>query len=400
MSGSASGRSARRRATACIAVGGVCGAYAVIGLVPTLAGASSHREAPLIAADPAVDNTDVYAFVSPDEPDTVTFIANWIPFEEPNGGPNFYPFADDARVQHQHRQRRRRRGRTSTIRWTLQERSTSGATTRSCTTTGRSPRSTTRTCCSGRRTRWRPSHRRRSRCGSRISDAPVAPSHVGAGVDAGLPDAARPGRHQLAERLEGASPARPTTRSSSTCGSSTCSTAATSARSARTRWPGYNVNTIALQVPIKDIALERRRRRATRSSASGAPPSGQRVRDRPTATRRDGDWVQVSRLGKPLVNEVVVPAGLKDTFNAIPPGQGRATSRPIVDRVTNPEVPQLIEAIYGCRRPPTPAQRPGRDLPDRHHHQGRRPDQGRPQLAAQQRRRRSRRSSGRRRCCG
>src|ERR1700716_3158767 len=57
------------------------------------ASASSHREAPLIAADPQHDNTDVYAFVSPDKPDTVTLVANWIPFEEPNGGPNFYPFA-------------------------------------------------------------------------------------------------------------------------------------------------------------------------------------------------------------------------------------------------------------------------------------------------------------------
>src|SRR5262249_3366054 len=57
--------------------------------------ASSHREAPLISADPLADNTDVYAFVSPDAPDTVTMIANWIPREAPNGGPNFYKFGDD-----------------------------------------------------------------------------------------------------------------------------------------------------------------------------------------------------------------------------------------------------------------------------------------------------------------
>ena len=63
------------------------------GLRGREASASSHREAPLIAADPQHDNTDLYAFVSPDKPDTVTFVANWIPFEEPNGGPNFYPFA-------------------------------------------------------------------------------------------------------------------------------------------------------------------------------------------------------------------------------------------------------------------------------------------------------------------
>src|SRR3954451_7170997 len=57
--------------------------------------ASSHREAPLISADPLADNTDVYAFVSPDAPDTVTLIANWIPLEAPGGGPNFYKFGDD-----------------------------------------------------------------------------------------------------------------------------------------------------------------------------------------------------------------------------------------------------------------------------------------------------------------
>ena len=85
----------RRRGTALAALG-LALAAGVAGLGPSGAGASSHREAPLIAADPAVDNTDVYAFVSPDRPGYVTFVANWIPFEEPNGGPNFYPFATDA----------------------------------------------------------------------------------------------------------------------------------------------------------------------------------------------------------------------------------------------------------------------------------------------------------------
>lgn len=60
------------------------------------ASASSHREAPLISGDPQYDNTDVYAFVSPDKPDSTTIVANWIPFEEPGGGPNFYQFAEDA----------------------------------------------------------------------------------------------------------------------------------------------------------------------------------------------------------------------------------------------------------------------------------------------------------------
>ena len=56
---------------------------------------SSHREAPEISKDPVADGTDVYAFVSPDRPDTVTLIANFIPLQKPDGGPNFYEFGDD-----------------------------------------------------------------------------------------------------------------------------------------------------------------------------------------------------------------------------------------------------------------------------------------------------------------
>ena len=60
---------------------------------------SSHREAPLIAEDPVADLTDVYAFVSPDKPDTVTLVANVNPFELPAGGPNFHKFGDDVLYQ-------------------------------------------------------------------------------------------------------------------------------------------------------------------------------------------------------------------------------------------------------------------------------------------------------------
>src|ERR1700748_2090404 len=56
---------------------------------------SSHKEAPGIVNDAAADNTDVYAFVSPDKPDTVTPIPNFVPVEAPDGGPNFFEFGDD-----------------------------------------------------------------------------------------------------------------------------------------------------------------------------------------------------------------------------------------------------------------------------------------------------------------
>ncbi len=60
---------------------------------------SSHREAPEISKDPVADNTDTYAFVSPDKPEMVTLIANFVPLEEPDGGPNFYEFGDDVLYQ-------------------------------------------------------------------------------------------------------------------------------------------------------------------------------------------------------------------------------------------------------------------------------------------------------------
>jgi hypothetical protein len=77
------------------------GAVAVFALVrgpaPQASQASSHREAPLISDDPTADNTDLYAFRSPDKPDTVTIISNWIPGEDPAAGPNYYTFSPGAR---------------------------------------------------------------------------------------------------------------------------------------------------------------------------------------------------------------------------------------------------------------------------------------------------------------
>ena len=93
-------RTVARRSKAALALTGVGGALLATGLAglgPTAANSSSHREAPLIAGLPQYDTTDLYAFRSPERRNSVTLIANWIPFEEPAGGPNFYSFATDAR---------------------------------------------------------------------------------------------------------------------------------------------------------------------------------------------------------------------------------------------------------------------------------------------------------------
>jgi Domain of unknown function (DUF4331) len=90
------------RKLALVLLAAVAVAALVVGLAtrssgPAAATASSHREAPLISEDPSADNTDLYAFRSPDKPDTVTLISNVIPGEDPAAGPNWYTFSPSAR---------------------------------------------------------------------------------------------------------------------------------------------------------------------------------------------------------------------------------------------------------------------------------------------------------------
>ena len=82
---------------AAAALGALFAALASRGGGPSAAQASSHREAPLISEDPSADNTDTYAFRSPDRPDTVSIISNYIPGEDPAAGPNWYTFSPSAR---------------------------------------------------------------------------------------------------------------------------------------------------------------------------------------------------------------------------------------------------------------------------------------------------------------
>src|ERR671933_678523 len=84
-----------------LAVAGAAAAAVAVALprgpAPQAGNASSHREAPLISEDPSADNTDLYAFRSPDKPDTFTIISNRIPGEDPAAGPNYYTFSPSAR---------------------------------------------------------------------------------------------------------------------------------------------------------------------------------------------------------------------------------------------------------------------------------------------------------------
>jgi hypothetical protein len=114
---------------------------------------------------------------------------------------------------------------------------------------------------------------------------------------------------------------------------------------------GYNVNSVALQVPFTDVALKGDPKR---NPVIGVWSTTERQQMKNMSNgQSSGNWTQVSRLGQPLVNEVVVPSGLKDAFNSLTPDKD-ATIQAVVDRVTNPEVPKLIEAIYKLPAPATP----------------------------------------------
>jgi hypothetical protein len=338
-----------RRGLAVLATAGLLGG-ALYGLGPSTATASSHREAPLVAADPAVDNTDLYAFVSPERPDYLTFVANWIPFEEPNGGPNFYPFATDA-AYNIYVDNDGDAKPDATFRYTFQTIDRRGNDTflynKGPVTSIDDPNLLVR------QTYTLESSFNGEPFKTRIKDAPVAPSRVG---KASMPDYGKL-RNQAAVTLPGGwksfagqadDPFFLDLRvfdllyggNLSEVGHDTLA--------------GYNVNTIALQVPFKDVALHGD---AKRNPVIGIWTTTDRARVRisgqPGPAGGGNDRVQVSRLGNPLVNEVVVPAGLKDAFNSLSPDQDAGIPA-VVARVTDPEVPKLIEAIYHIPAPAAP----------------------------------------------
>ena len=88
-----------RKLTRVAAIGLLAATFASGPFRLPVAEASSHREAPLISADPLADGTDTYAFISPDRPNSVTVLANFIPDENPAGGPNFFKFDDSVLYQ-------------------------------------------------------------------------------------------------------------------------------------------------------------------------------------------------------------------------------------------------------------------------------------------------------------
>jgi hypothetical protein len=329
---------------------------ALIGTAAAVSGpggttASSHREAPLIAGDPRADNTDVYAFVSPDDTDTVTLISNWIPFEEPNGGPNFYPWAEDTRYNIKiDNDGDAVEDITYTWVFTTHYDGSTFLYNNGPVTSLDDPNLLYFQTYDLIQTTSVPSLPDVTT--TLLNDVRAAPSLAGPGS---IPDYA-PLVEQATHDLFGGQGQTYTGQADdpffldlrvfdllyggdlAEVGEDTLA--------------GYNVNTVAIQVPKSLLA------------AAGNPDLNPVIgvwstTDRRSVRSADGngqgavEYTQVSRLGNPLVNEVVLPLALKDAFNGLAPANDASVAA-AVDAVTNPILPGLIEAIYGVPAPEGP----------------------------------------------
>ncbi len=315
---------------------------------PAPVSASSHREAPLTSEDPLADNTDVYAFVSPDRQDTVTLVANYVPFQLPAGGPNFYRFGDDVLYEIHINN-----NGSATENIVFQFRFHTGTVDPNSFlyNTG------TITYDPGTRTykNWnRPQTYDLSVIKNGVTQVlgtgllsppnnvgptstPNYPALVQPAIATGLPN----GITSFAGQRDDAffvDLGRAFDLISLTPGGGTDFVA------------GLSVNTLALQVP--------------KAYLQGAVASDPVIGVWATASRQQttvldgtgnktpaGAFVQVSRLGMPLVNEVVVPLGQKDRFNATRVAPGSDVQ--FLPRITDPELARLFVALGLDKDTPT-----------------------------------------------
>jgi hypothetical protein len=312
---------------------------------------SSHREAPETSMDPVADNTDVYAFVSPDRPHTVTLIANFIPFQKPDGGPNFYEFGEDVLYQiHVSNRGTAESDITYQFRFSTRVRNedtflyNTGPITSIHDATWNRPQ---------RYTVTRVSHGQKVVLG----DFLCPPCNIG--------PRSTPDFRQLSEEATHVSAGRRFYAGQRADGFFVDlgsvfdlgtlrpfqhlhlipSADAMGVDGLKT----YNVHSIAIQVPITE--LTRHGNRPTdpmhADAVIGVWASASRRTSRmldPKTSRwvGHGPWRQVSRLGNPLFNEVIVPMAEKDEWNMLPP---RADSR-FAEYVNHPELARLLPALY------------------------------------------------------
>ena len=303
---------------------------------------SSHREAPEISKDPVADNTDVYAFRSPDKPDTVTLIANFIPLQQPDGGPNFYEFGDD--VAYDINISNGGKGKADIVyrfRFTTKIRNAktflynTGPINDISDKTWNRPQYYSVTRLEAGRTR------------QMARGLACPPVNVGKRSTPNYAKLAAQAVHSMGNRSVFAGQRADAFHVD--LGSIFDLGALRPFNQAHLiKLPemngvnsvqSYNVHTIALQVPISDLSLKGDiPKDASKASAViGVWASASRQQSRIYDKKRGryayhGPWQQVSRLGNPLFNEVIVPMAEKDKWNA----SSRPATRPTRSTSTSP----------------------------------------------------------------
>ncbi len=295
--------------------------------------ASSHREAPLIANDPLADPTDIYAFVSPDRPNYVTIIACYIPMMLPEGGPNYFPFGENIRYQIHIDNDANRAGEEIIYRFTFTQ-TNEDATTFFNIRLGKQNLKTTYTC-------------EKSVKGGAfdpiVANGKVPPPNIGPRSI----ENAVVGLGTTYDALVTGAIVTASTGEQVFCGPTddpffvdlggafdvgqTRKRDGTGVDAPRDGVAGFNVGTIALQIPISTLqkdgkTVDMRRNILDRDYVIGVWSTAYRQKvttlntdgSKPTPS---GDWVQVARLGMPLTNEVIIPIGQKDRWNALTPYQ-------------------------------------------------------------------------------
>lgn len=322
----------------------------LVALVMMPAQASSHREAPLLAQDPMADNTDVYAFVSPDEPDKVTLIANFIPFQKPDGGPNFYSF-DPNVVYEIHIDNNGDAVEDVTYQWRFTTEVRNPATflyNTGTVTTLDDPDLNVRQFY--RLTRV-DGPRRTGTVTELSGRLPVPPPNIGprstpnyGSIGGGIQQLGGSTRVFAGQRDEGFY-----------VDLAIFDLLGVGAGQVEDSTAGFNVSTLAIQVPKSALA----RGGTTPASANdpaaiiGVWSTASRFATRtlsPGGQTHSGALVQVSRLGNPLVNEAVIDLARKDAFNGLEPTGDAAA----LDRVTDPEVPKLLKLVFNVDSPAAP----------------------------------------------
>src|SRR5436190_3436018 len=265
---------------------------------PSSAQASSHREAPLIAQDPTADNTDVYAFRSPDKPDTVTLIDNVIPGEDPAAGPNWYTFSPSARYDIY--VDRNGDGKPD-VTWYF--RSAAGTPTAFL---GGTQQSYTVTQVVGHRAKV---------VGRGLL---TPPDNIGPRSTPDYHTLAQQGVHTLSDGSQVFAGQRddPFFGDISAVFDLVAIWNGTGATGGGKDFlAGYAVHSIELQVPVSSLD--------NKSHVIGVWAATDRPQIQTGTGKAHGRWVQVSRLGNPLINELLIPTELKDTWNATTPDKDK-----------------------------------------------------------------------------